>query len=364
MATTLPTPSILSIKAFDAELDKDIEFYYIGAQPVKNRAIITDNETLEIIYDSTISALKLVHTIPAHTLTDGKQYTIQIQVFDIDGNSSDLSEEVLFYCYSTPYFDINIPDDPYKAASIEVILTYAQDEGESLKSYQYQLCDYNKNVITQSDILYTYGTTHTFYGLENNTEYYIRCIGESTHGFNLDSGYKLVNVLYNTIPANILFQLENHRCSGYISIDTNMAIVGYDVENDNYYFEDGAVTLWDNSITYKDGFTVEDDFVLFVDAKKLPVTTFLKAADSNFTLRIMDVCGEYYCEFKLDDYVIYKPLPKAQISTIDDKAITDIEGRKIEIINTSYEDNEFVIFEVKRIGNLYSLNVYYKVDGL
>ena len=364
MAITLPTPSIISIKAFDAELDKDIEFYYTGAQIVKNRAIITDNDTLEVVYDNIVSALKLVHTIPAHTLTDGKQYLIQIQVYDADGNSSNLSDEVLFSCYSTPYFDINIPDNPYKAASIEVTLTYAQDEGENIRSYQYQLCDHNKNIITQSDVFYIYGESHTFYGLENNKEYYIRCIGESAHGFILDSGYKLVNVLYNTIPANILFQLENHRCSGYISIDTNMAIVGYDVENDNYYFEDGAVTLWDNSITYKDGFSVDGDFVLFVDAKKLPVKTFLKAADSNFTLRIMDVCGQYYCEFKLDDYVIYKPLPKAQISTIDGKLITDMDGRKIEIINTSYDDNEFVIFEVKRVGNTYSLNVYYKSDGL
>lgn len=359
----LSTPTIEKINAFDASFDFDVKFYYFDAQAIKNRAVIIDNDTLDTIYDVTISALKSSHTIPKNTLTNGKQYTIQIQVFDIDGNSSELSEPILFYCYSTPDFSIGDIVDPYKAASIEVSLSYSQPEGETLKSYQYILYDSNKMVVSRSDVLYIFGIKHNFYGLENNRTYYVQCVGETTHGFSLSTDFKLINVLYNTIPANILFQLENHRNSGYISIDTNMAIVGYDVDNDNYILEDGVVTLWDNSITYKDGFSIEDDFVLFVDAKKLPVKTFLKAEDIGFTLSIMNVCDVYYCEFKLDDYVIYKPLPKARISTLDDKIITDTNGNIIEIINTSYEDGDFVIFEIKRIGNIYSLNVYYKGDA-
>lgn len=364
MANILPTPSIVSIKPFDSLYSKDIEFLYTGSQAVKNRLVITDNETLNIVYDNVVSIHKLIHTIPENTLANGKQYTAQVQVFNVDGDSSELSDPTLFYCYSTPIFTIGDVEDPYRSASITVNVVYSQTEGETLKSYQYILCDHNKIAISTSDVFYASGNSHSFYGLDNNRLYYIHCVGETNHGIQLDTGYEAVNVSYNTIPANIMFQLENHKHSGYISIDTNIVIIGYDVENENYIIKDGAVTLWDNSITYNDGFNVEGDFVLYVDAKKLPVKTFLKALNGNFTLSIVNVCGQYYCEFKLDNYVIYKPLPKAQITTMDDKIIVDNNGNKIEIINTSYEDDEFVIFELKRINNLYSLNVYYRSDGL
>ena len=339
MAVTLPTPSIVSINVFDARNNKDIEFYYIGNQPIKNRAIITDNETLDTIYDSTINTLKLFHTIPENTLINGKQYTIQIQVFDSDNNESELSEPVLFYCYTTPYFNIeNIPET-YKSASIEVSLSYSQDEGETLKSYQYILYDNNKVAISKSDILYDYGSSYVFYGLDNNRTYYIQCVGNTTHGFLLSTDYKLINVVYDTIPADMLVQLENHKCSGYISLDTNILVVDYELENDNYVIENGILTLTDNSITYKDGFNIEEDFSLFVEVKSLPIGTFIKGKTSYFTLSIIDVCGIRYCEFKHDDYVIYKPF------------FDSIE-------------NDFIIIELRRSGNIYGLDVYYKKEKL
>lgn len=364
MANILPTPSIIAIKPFDALYDKNIEFLYIGSQAVENRLVITDNDTLNIVYDSTISIRKLIHTIPENTLVNGKQYIAQIQVFNIDGDSSELSDPILFYCYSTPDFFIGDIEDPYSSASIEVNVAYSQTEGETLKSYQYTLCDQNQITISSSDIFYSLGNSHTFYGLNNNTSYYIRCIGETEHGIVLDTGYKAINVSYNTIPTNIMLKLENHKCLGYISIDTNIGVIDYNVENNNYSFENGTVTLWNNSVTYNGGINVKDEFSLYIDAKKLPVKTFLKSLDDNFTLSILNVCGEYYCEFKSDNYVIYKPLTKAQISTINDEVIVDDDGNKVDVISTSYDSNESVIFELKRKNNLYSLNICYKTDGL
>lgn len=359
----LPTPSIITKQALDAAQDNSFEFIYYGSQSVKNRAVIVDNETSETVYDTTIETLKLLHPVPSGTLENGRQYTIQIQVFDSANHSSALSEPVLFYCYSSPAFALNDFENPYSSSSIRLNVTYAQDEGEELKAYQYLVYDYNKIQLCKSDVYYTSGSSYLYYGLENNREYYVRCIGETVHGFILDTGYKKVSVSYNTIPSNILFQLKNHKYSGYISIDTNMTVIGYDVENENYLFSDGSVTLWDNSITYNGGFRVDDDFVLLVDAKKLPIKTFLTTNDAAFSLRIVNVCGVYYCELKAGNYVIYKPLPKAQITTLDGKLITDDNGNKIEIIHTSYEDDDFVVFEVKRIQHFYSLHVYYKADG-
>lgn len=363
--SVLPTPSLVNIRVFDPNYDYSVDFFYTGNQSVKNRAIITDNDTYEVVYDNIETTLKLSHTIPSGTLTVGKTYTIQIQVFDINGNSSNLSDEVLFSCYTTPLFTLsNLNNEGiHRSASIALDLLFSQLEGDTLKLYQYYMYDYNKSLITSTSVYYTEDNLqYSFYGLENNRTYYFRCIGESTQGFSLDTGYLQVDVVYNTIPANVLFQLENHHNKGYISLTTNMIVIGYELENDNYKFEDGALTLWDNSLTYNSGFTIEGDFILFLEAKKLPLGTFLKTTNDEFTLSIMNVCDTYYCEFKSGEYVIYTPLPKAQLSTVDEVYLTNELGQKLEIINMSYDDDDFVIFEVKRVNNIYSLRAYYKAD--
>lgn len=359
----LSSPSVLPVSAFAPDHAHTFEFHYAGSQSVKNRAVITDNETHATVYDKTTATLKLSHTIPAGTLTAGRQYMIQIQVFDADGNKSNLSEGILFYCFSTPSFRLENMADPHRSASITLKLFYAQAENEALKSHQYLLYDQNKLPINSSNVYYT-ASSHTFYGLENNKSYYVRCIGETVHGFLLDTGYTAVNVVYHTIPANILFDLKNHRESGYISLTTNLTIIGYETENDNFSFKDGSVTLWDNSVTYQGGFRVEGDFVLYADAKKLPLGTFLKAGNDAFALSIVNVCGIYYCELKSGTYVLYAALPKAQLQTADGKLLTNNAGQKLEIVNMSYDDEEHVIFEVKRKNNLYGLKAYYKADYL
>ena len=361
---TLSTPTLEKINAFDPNFNFDVKFYYSDAQAIKNRAVITDTDDYSVVYDKTISTLKLVHTIPANVLTAGKQYTIKIQVFDIDGNNSSFSSETLFYCYSTPVFSLAEVNNPYRVASITAQLNYSQAEGETLKSFQYILCDYNKNPIDQSNVLYSDSDTHTFYGLENNMLYYLHCIGESTHGFSLVSNYVEVNVSYNILPANILFEIENHRCLGYISLITNLTVVGYDTENDNYSFDNGTVALWNNSLHYNDGFEVDGDFVFYIEAKGLPLGMFCKTASDEFTLSIVKVCDTYYCELKHDNYVIYVNLPKAQLTTSDGSILVNELGQKIEIINVDYDDDNFVVFEVKRINGLYGLKAYYKSDYL
>lgn len=360
----LSTPIVGKIDTFDPLFNKNVVFSYTGNQSVKNRAIIIDNDTYEVVYDRTVSTLKLSHTIPADVCKPNKQYIIQIQVFDTVGNSSNLSEEVLFYCLTTPTLTFNEISNPHRTASITLSPTYYQPEGESLQSYQFMLYDYSHQLISSSDIYYGDISSHTFYGLDNNAQYYVRCIAFTSHGMSIDTGQHIVNVVYNTIPSNILFQLENHPCSGYISLITNMIFIGYELENDNYKFNpDGSVTLWDNSVTYKGGFSVDGDFALYVDAKELPLGTFLRTADDDFTLSIINICNSFYCEFKSGDYVLYDELPEAQLTTVDETFLVNELGQKIEIVNMSYDNDTYVIFELKRINNVYSLKTYYRADA-
>lgn len=362
----LATPSIAAIGVFDPTEPYDIHFIYTDNQAVQNRLIITDTETYETVYDKTILTMKLLHTVPAEILHTGKCYTASIQVFDADNNQSNLSDDVLFYCYTTPVFMLENLPSVCKNASINLSLSYLQPEGETLKSYQFFMCDSNHNILNRSDTFYTDEHMHySFGGLQNHYTYCFRAIGETAHGYKLDTGYLNVAVDYNVVPTNAVLVLENVYRRGYISIKTNIKSIGYELKNDNYFFDGDTVTLYgDNYVKYNEGFSLDGDFSLFVEAKKLPLGTFLRTENGTFTLSIVHVCDLYYCEFKADDYVLYCPLPKACISTMEDDYLVTADGKVLEIVNLNYNDNDFIVFEVKRENSVCSLNAYHKSYAL
>ena len=80
MAKILQTPSVNAIVPFDPSNENVVNFTYSDNQAQKNRAVITDNETSQVVYDREYSTMRLQHTIPANTLTPGKKYLIQILI--------------------------------------------------------------------------------------------------------------------------------------------------------------------------------------------------------------------------------------------------------------------------------------------
>lgn len=364
----LQTPTIYTIPPFDPGYENTIEFFCTDSQPYKNRIVITDNMNGDIVYDKTSDTMRLYAVIPKNTLLAGRQYLAQIQVFDFDGESSNLSDPVMFYCFTEPVFHFqDISDgDMYKNASISPILEYSQEENEPLKSYQLFIYGADKTSISSSNVFYSSITPYTFYGLENNTSYFIRAAGETLHGMTLDTGYIGFFVDYNTIPANIILKAENNYHGGYIQIETNIISIGYEVGNDNYKIENGMLTLEDNYLLYNEGFNVDGDFSLFIEAKKLPIGKFLTMNSNCISLDIIKICASYYCQLivKDSDAVHYAPLPKARLCSDDGAYISTDDGKQIEIIDTSYDDDELIVFEVKRINGIYSLNAYYKAERM
>ena len=369
MATILQTPSIEAIQSFDPAFDAAINYYYEDNQQYKNRIVITDNETSNVVYDKTEDSMRLYATIPANTLTPGKQYLAQVQVYDIDGNYSNLSDAALFYCFTTPTLSfVRISDnDVYRNASIQLTLSYSQAQNEEIKNYQFVLYTEDKIVLTSSNVFYSSAlSSYTFYGLQNNTKYYVRAYGETINGMQMDTGYVAINIQYERIPANIGFYIQNIYDKGYISIETNILSVGYETENDNYEFVDGCLILKNNSLTYNEGFEITGDFSLFIEAKKLPISKFFTVGDGSISLNIVKICNTYYCRLFVKDssLVMCTALPKARITTNNGEYIITEDGKTIEIINTSYDDNELVVFELKRVKGIYSLNAYYKQERM
>lgn len=362
----LLTPQLLQINAFDPSYEQEFKFLYDGNQIVKNRLIITDNDNGNVIYDNIQNALKSSHFLSSNILTSGCKYIAQVQVFDSDGNSSELSEQILFYCHSTPFFGLTgiSQNEIIHRAELTVKLEYEQTEGESLKEFQFYLYNSDMSLHTYSNVLYSNSLLeYTFYNLKNECNYYIKAVGKTLNGMSLDTGLIPFNVNYVMIPANVIFKVENNYKNGYITLFSGIIDIGYDLENNNYILKNGTLQLWDNKLTYKEGFTLGSNFALQVEAKLLPLNHPFLLLNNSITLSIKKLFDRYFCCMDgLDEAVQCVELPESRITDSENYMLTISSGDVLELLNTEYEDDEWMIFEIKRVNGIYGLSVYYKSD--
>lgn len=351
----LNTPSIYSILAFDPTSEYTFQFYYTGNQIYSNRAVITNNETQEIVYDEIQDSLKTSHTLPANILDAGNSYTIQIQVFDNNGNSSNLSMATLFYCFTSPlfYFGNLSNGDTISSANYELELVYEQSESETLNEYQYYVYDGMKEEIYSSKLYYiSENLTHTIYGLKNKSTYFVRAIGNTVHGMHVDTGFIEIHVFHMTIKPNITFVATNDKTNGCVVLQTNIFTVSYDIENSNYSVQDGLVDLKDNILTYKTG--ANGDFSLVLNAKQLPIGTFLNCNDNLLCLSVVCISDIHYCNLQIktrsETYNIFKEL--TDIIVKDDNYIV--------LDELIYSNDTLFSFVIHRNNNIYDLQVIYR----
>jgi hypothetical protein len=373
MANQLNTPIVNWSPAFDPAFSHTFTFSYTGNQAVKNRAVIYDNDTYENVYDRIQEGLKLDHVLPSNTLAAGRTYVIQIQVFDAAGASSALSAPVVFQCFTSPEFYFSNAEDKMvlSSANLTVLLSYSQTESEPLQQFQYYLYGQDRTMLYSSDVFYDGANlTHTIYGFHNDNIYYLRAVGRTVHGMELDTGYLQIIVQYQIKPANILFSAQNHREGGYLSYYTGIKSIGYETQNDHYSFAGGEVTLWDNMLTYNDQFCITGDFTVVLKARKLPLETFfrMKADDCPYeiSMRMLEIDGLYYCRltvpYGLGNYVFYRELPKAELADAGGLRLTTASGIPISIVNLTYNAQDLVTFTLRRKGGLYSLTLSFEEE--
>ena len=347
MGKILKTPSILPIIPFDPAKDYNIEFIYQDNQAVSNRAIITNNKTEEVVYDSIKEAFSLCHTIPAGILEAGEKYLIRIKVFDKEGNSSNWSEPVLFICLTTPEFKFkNLTNgDIYRQANITLELLYSQENNEQLKNYQIIQYNSSKVKISSSETNNKENLEYTFYGLDNNNTYYFRAIGETQNGIPLDTGFVGIDVRLEVIPIDAVFQLDNDYWKGVVRLTFNIKDVQYEINGDDYVFSNGMVTLNNTSVIYNDGFSTTDDFSLFCQVNKVALGTFLDIGNEFVKLSALKMCDSYYCELSIkgSDFRQYEKLEGAT-ATEDGQLLLS-------------SDNDYITVVIRRCNGYYGLEI-------
>ena len=346
---TLNTPLIHSVSAFDPSYEHAFEFTYSGNQVFSNRAIITDNGTQAEVYNVLQEGQKWNHLLPANTLEPGHSYLIQIQVYDVDGNHSNLSDAVLFYCFTTPQFYFsNIENgDTVSSANLELNLSYEQPETEGLNEYKYCLYDMTRSLVYTSDSFYTEkDMTHTIYGLKNDYIYYVRAIGKTTHGMDVDTGFIQIAVHYIKVASNIAFEAINDSSTGCVILKTNIIGVDFNIENEDYVIENGVVDLTGNTLTYL--VDVENDFYLALKPKQIPMGDFLWSTDGNISVSVESITDKYYAHLKVSGvgsgYNIYE----------------ELDANHVTNTGNDYLSSDNIAIQIYRKNNIYDLRISYE----
>lgn len=282
-------PILNHIAPFDAAKDKIVSFSWTGNQAYGNRLIIYDANTLAIVYDNKSDSMTYTRTLPANTLSNGKKYIAQCQVFDIENIASELSDKIFFITYETPeFYFYNIENgQTIKAASYEAVVFYFQPEYEEIQSYKFYLYDGTRTLLAESNTFYDGNNIrYTYKGLDNHTKYYIRCYGITVNGMEIDTGYIQIYTDYKAPSTYGLIYAENDAAHGYIKLHTNITVIECS-DNKTFSFEDGMIDLRNDSIHYNNGFVISDDFTLILRGMHLNQTaTVLELGNTQYSLTV------------------------------------------------------------------------------
>lgn len=259
-------PVLNKIQPFDATKDYEITLSWLGNRAHANRIIIYDNETNNVVFDDTVSSFALTHTIPANTLQNTKKYVIEAQTFDVENIPSAMSNKVLFFTFATPdfYFE-NLQDNPIiDNSSFTAFVHYYSEDWEDISKYKFYLYDSSKKQLIESnemtddqDICYTYK------GLDNNTVYYIRCVGITVNGMEIDTGYTEITVQFENPNDYARIYATSIPKQGCIQVSSNLIIIQYN-GTDDFEYIDGMIDLRDKTLYYDEGFLIEGDFTAII----------------------------------------------------------------------------------------------------
>ena len=256
--------TLYNVNAFDANNVNIFSFLWNGNQSFGNILQIRDNVSNNIIYQEKQTTMQLKHTLSSNVLTNGRLYNARVAVIDIDGNVSEYSDPVLFYCFTTPNFTFNNieTNQVIKNSSYQVSMSYNQLENDPIQSWEISLYDISKTMFQTSGVHYSDKIAYTLTDLEDNQTYYIRATCCSLNGIEVDTGYILISVNYKQPSVYSILSLENISNNGYIKIQSNIRAVEAKSNKEVEYINNEYVDLKDNYIYIDEDFSLEDDFVI------------------------------------------------------------------------------------------------------
>ncbi|MBD5496107.1 MAG: hypothetical protein HDR12_17500 [Lachnospiraceae bacterium] len=336
-------PTIMRIQPFDANKDYEITLSWMGSRANANRIIIYDNDTNNVVFDDMVSSFALKHTIPAHTLKNNKKYTIQAQTYDADNVPSALSNKVLFYTFATPdfYFEDLSENSLITNSSFTATIHYYSEDWEDISKYVFYLYDSSKKQLLESnEMTDDYDISYTYKGLDNNTVYYIRCMGVTVNGMELDTGYQEITIKYENPNTYARLYATPIPSQGCIQVATNLIIIQYN-GTEEFEYINGMIDLRDKTLYYDEGFLIEDDFTVIIRGINLwQNAEIFKMSNDNLGLTLS---SHIYDDDKLR-FKLTAPNGVSNYLLYSDEQV--------------FENHDMVTIAIRRKNNIYQLKVF------
>ena len=284
---------------------------------------------------------------PPSGLINGKQYQIVMKCYGYDFQiESVLSDPLWFNCFTTPIlsFEGINPNEVNQItnSSLEVVLKYYQPEGEKLRDFQFKLLNSEKIEIKSSEIfnsLDMYGN-YVYTMLSDNTTYWIEAVGHTEYDTQINV-LANIYVRYSIPSVHSIIKAEAEEGTGIVTYYTDIRIVT--PERDNYTFIDGEyIDLRDDNIDYKNGFTVQDDYTLFIKMQEGYFGEIIRiiAGDHISKIECIDVGDDIHCRYKLTvydaegfEYIIYSE----ELEMLEYDITNPVTTLAVQRINSLYD---------------------------
>lgn len=291
-------PNLYLIPSFDVTMGTTIRFSWLGNQPISNTLRIRNNSTNEIVYEQSQTTMRLEHNLSSSNLVNGTLYNASVMVNGTFGNSSEWSDVILFYCYTTPTFTINVvPGQVIQTQTYGVNITYSQPEGEQLQSYRVRVFNSNEEIIYDSNTRYVIDTVRIT-NLQDNGHYTIVATGETINGMVLTTGEIDFHADFVKSEAYFICELENMYDTGGIYIKSNIISVEGTSDSKVAYIDNDIADLTNNVVHFSKSFSISSDFTVAVKCKGYEVDKpIIRLAGNDEVITVT-----YRHDVRLDNY--------------------------------------------------------------
>lgn len=364
MAITI-APILKTIASFDAGQQKEINFMLerMNIVPTSINITIKDNNTNEVMFtdSASIGVGVTTYIIPANALTNDKYYKCSITITDITGEISPESNEVSFYCITSPIFEFTNVPFLINSSSLNVQLGYREisDIYNPLVSFYVTLLNSNNQEMYNSGTIYVSDNSSLdveIFNMEEDT-YTLKAVGETLYGMIVEVEQPL-NVQFSRPASFSALILDNMYDRGNIRITSNVkglmgTIIGEEKYIDNEKID---LTTEGTEVLFDKGFNIKDNFYI-----KLWMEHIIPNTNSPF-LEISQKDGiEIKLFWRKSLFKTNNNEPKAYIELIQYNKHFNYVVKSNYIVPPSLTDKVFI--GIKKINNYIQMKIENKGDA-
>lgn len=303
-------PIIKTITPPDATKSFDINFIWNGERAYYNHVVITNNKTNAVVYDSTVESYNMYHTVPAGTLTNGGTWVVQVSVKYKNPSDtskyieSEKSEKKIFLTLTTPTFAFAgldaSADNKVTTSVYQASIDYVSKENELVESFMFSLYDVTKKFLFETDrISDSYNISYNYRGLNNLTDYFIRCRAITQNGIELDTGLVRIHVKFENPSTYSRIYATNLPTRGCIQVGSNLIVIEY-TGDEEFDFSDSHIILSDKTLYYDEGWELTDDFTVIIKMKYMEYGKLLRLTNGTNDIILESIyCADENTRFRL-----------------------------------------------------------------